>query len=267
MIGFLLAAVLGASDPVEIVGTVRHASFGPKEYRPAIEITSGVCVPISFSVEKGASATYSLYRLGSDSKIASTVAKDHNFAMVSSSAGASDCTINMDLPKSSVTGHYLLRLKVRRSNQPDLTEDFDLFSYPSDLPEQLQTAMRNFEKDTGEKLGVFGRGQKIRDLLTEWKIPYREYDPYGTRMSVVVGDFIGENLDADRLPEGSAVNALFLTATHQVGHTGDYTRSVIQGSGKTVYASEDHFADLNESPAAQYEFYSLLMGILPHPNP
>lgn len=267
----MLAAVLAVSVPNETVRIEAPGQYVPKDNLPTVEITSGASVPITVilaHLEKPDVATYSLFEISPAFKVASTVIKDQPCSVTSGKMGETALGIKVDLPKSSVTNRYRLRLLTQIGKKSEWSvEDLDLFSYPSDLPEQLQTAVRNFEKESGEQIGVFGPGRKVRTLLNTWKIPFREYDPYGTRMSVVIGDYIDDDIDADHLPAGSAVNGLFLNTTRQLNHPGDYTRAVIQDNGKTVYASSAHFKDIAESPAAQYEFYTLLTGILPHPNP
>ncbi len=269
MISLFLAALM-ATNPSPIARIVT-----PEQSLPApapLEAISGTPLPITVYLrgERDFALSYDLYEVSmasakADDEVTAALARNQPMTTDSAQDGEMGFAATLDLPKSSATHRYLLRLAVTHADQTT-TSNIDLFAYPSDLPDQLREAVRNFQERSGSSLGVFGPGRTVRALLNAWHIPYRDYDPYGTRLSAVIGDFINYPLDADRLPVGSADNVLFLTMTPQAGHTTDLIEILPNHDGKTVYASAQGFNQLAVSPAAQYQFFTLLTRILATPN-
>jgi hypothetical protein len=253
---FLAAlAFVGMSDGVRIEAAGQYA---PPARTPRIEITAGVPVPVAVSFQKDPGMpTYNFYQVGE--RLSVLLVENREMKQ-----DGSDFQLMVETQKSDVPRRYLLRIRshpLNGSASPADT-DVDIFAYPGNLPEQLRTVSASLER-TGGVIGVFGPGLTVKGLLRAWQIPFVDYDPYGRRVSLAIGDFIGKDLDLRKLPESAADRTLFLTASPQFASPGDVVRSDVIGSRKVVFASQADWIALADNPAAQFHFFTLLCETLP----
>ena len=257
MTPFLLSALVlvGTVDGVRIDAP---GQFVPPARPLHMEITSGVSLPVTVSFQKDpGTPTYSLYQVGE--RLSAPLIESRE---MKGSGGVFQ--LILETQKSDLPRRYLLRIKGHPPNAtpPEPDADVDVFAYPGNLPERLRAITSALER-TGGVLGVFGPGTTVKSLLRAWQVPFVDYDPYGQRVSLALGDFIGKDLDFSKLPESAADRTLFLTTTPQFGSPGDIVRSHDAGSRKTVLASQIDWGALAENPAAQFHFFTLVCETLP----
>lgn len=253
MISLLLAAaVLSGSEIARIEVPGQEA---PAPHRPCVEIAAGAPVPVKvFFTAPPASPTFSFYRVAE--KWTAPLVEDKEMPPDGDGFRAV-----LEIPAASIPQRYLLRVK--GTGTP---ADIDVVAYPANLPERLRR-LTGALSQSGGAVGVFGPGSTVKALLRAWQVPYVDYDPYGRSVSIAVGDFIGHDLDGQKLPESAAARTLFLTTAPQFDAPGDSVRAEAAGPRKTVFASGEDWSLLPTHPALQYRFLALFSQTLSPSTP